>query len=400
MTGAIVLAAGYSSRMGAFKPLLKLGGVPALALAIRSLKAGGADEVGVVTGYNGELLRELIASEGAEEICNPDYGGGMFTSVRAGVRRFSEKGARGALLLPADCPLVPAAAVRELLAAADGEHFAVPAFRGKKGHPLWIPSRFFREILAYTGDMGLKGVTGRYEAEILRVEVPYEGVVLDMDEPEDYQSMLRLESKSLAEAASGRRFILLRHGETELHSGKIYIGRYDAQLSERGLEQARLAAGELAALKPEPSAEAVYCGSLKRARASAQIIAEALRLPLRVMPCLDEISLGSWEGRLIEDIKRECPDEYKRRGENILSYKIDAEAESFYDLQRRVERCLWDMLALDKSRDMIIVSHLGVIKCLYASLHGRDIEWAFSSCNPKKGDYIIVELGASGNGMS
>ncbi len=395
-----MLAAGYSSRMRAFKPLLEFGGVPALALAIRSLKAGGADEVGVVTGHNRELLGELIAAEGAEEICNPDYDRGMFASILAGIRRFIEKKADGVLLLPADCPLVPPAAVRELLAAADGEHFAVPVFCGKKGHPLWIPSRFFEEILAHDGTMGLKGVTQRHEAAMIRVELPYEGVLLDMDEPEEYQNMLRLNNASLAEAASGRRFILLRHGETEPHEGKIFIGRCDARLSERGLEQARMAAGELRALKPELSAEAVYCSSLKRARAAAEIIAGALGLPLRVRPCLNEISLGAWEGKLIEDIKKEYPAEYKKRGENILSFKIDEEAESFYDLQCRADECLRAVLALDKSRDIIIVSHSGVIKCLYGSLHGRGIEWAFSGCNPKRGEYIIVDLGAKINGIS
>ena len=140
MTGAIVLAAGYSSRMGSFKPLLEVGGEPALVRAIRSVSA--ADETSVVTGWQREKLQALISLENAAELYNPDYDRGMFTSVLTGIRYFADRGAEGVLLLPCDCPCVPPEAVRTLLEQSDGR-LAVPVYRGKKGHPLWIPALFF-----------------------------------------------------------------------------------------------------------------------------------------------------------------------------------------------------------------------------------------------------------------
>ncbi len=388
MTGAIVLAAGYSSRMGSFKPLLDVGGEPSLVRAVRSVAA--ADETAVVTGRLRERLRALIAREGAVELYNPDYDDGMFSSVLTGIRYFAGRNADGVLLLPCDCPCVPAEVSKILLEQA-GDRLAVPVYRGKKGHPLWIPASFFPEILAHDGTMGLKGVTLRHEEEILRVPVPYEGAVLDMDRPEDYERILSFASRpSLSELAAGRRFMLMRHGDTVPHAGKIFVGWYDVPLSEKGVEQARELAAVLSETKPE--AEAVYTSELRRAHAAAEVIAASLGLPVRRLPGLNEIRLGSWDGRLIEDIKREFPAEYERRGRNLMTYKPDDVSECFFDLQYRCVSCLRDILASDRSRDILIVSHAGVIKCLYGNLLGRDIEWAFDRCRPAKGEYITVDL--------
>jgi broad specificity phosphatase PhoE/CTP:molybdopterin cytidylyltransferase MocA len=390
MTGALILAAGYSSRMGAFKPLLQVGGLSSLARVIRALKSGGADEAAVVTGHKRELLQETILSEGASELYNPDFDKGMFTSVKAGIKYFKDKNAAGTLLIPADYPLIPAAAVKKLLEAAGGQSFAVPVYEGKKGHPLWIPRLFFDEILKHDGELGLKGVTRRYEDSTVKVDVPYEGILLDMDEAEDYKKILSVGvSGDLMRLSSGRRFILLRHGETARHSGRVFIGSYDVPLSAEGLMQAEKAAVEINRL--EPSSIKIYSGSLIRAKSTAEKVSESLGLPLEIRPELNEMSLGSWDGRLIEDIKIKYPAEYKQRGENILAYKFDNKAENFYDIQYRAVECLKTILMEDDSRDIIIVSHSGVIKCLYGALMGQDIDWAYSRCSVKKGEYIILK---------
>lgn len=388
MKGAIVLAAGYSSRMGSFKPLLDVGGEPAVVRAIRSVAA--ADETAAVTGWQREKLQALIARENAVELYNPDYDSGMFSSVLTGIRYFAGRGAEGVLLMPCDCPCVPAE-VSKILLEQSGDRLAVPVYRGKKGHPLWIPASFFPEILEHDGSMGLKGVTLRHEEEMLRIPVPYEGAVLDMDRPEDYEKILGFASRpSLESLAAGRRFILLRHGETVPHSGKIFVGWYDVALSDRGVKQAHDLARKLS--ETELRSEAVYTGLLRRAAVTAGIIASALGLPVRQYAGLNEICLGSWDGQLIDDIRKKYPAEYERRGKNLMTYKPDDVSECFFDLQYRCVSCLRDILASDDSRDILIVSHAGVIKCLYGNLMGRDIEWAFDRCRPGKGEYVTVDL--------
>ncbi len=388
MIGGIVLAAGYSSRMGAFKPLLELGGLPAIRRALRCLKEAGA-VCAAVTGHRREELAEAIAAEGAEELYNPDYDGGMFTSVRRGVAHFAALGAEGVLLLPCDCPAVPAEAVREVLSCA-GEEFAVPVYRGKKGHPLWIPRRYFDEILAHDGSQGLKGVTRRHEDRMLRLSVPFEGVVLDMDRPEDYRKLLELEAlPALTELAGGRRFYLVRHGATELHSGKVIMGRYDARLSDLGRQQMEDLGARLAPLGLRT--RQIWASPLRRARDSAAILSRHTGLPVTEAEDLAEISLGAWDGRLIEEVRREFPEEYEKRGRQLMSYKFDNDCESFYDVQYRACAALRDILLQDDSPELLLVSHAGVLKCLWGSLQGRDIDWAFSRFRPEKGDMVVLD---------
>ncbi len=390
MIGGIVLAAGYSSRMGDFKPLLPVGGLTALERCVETLRAAGAD-VAVVTGHRREELAVPMKALGAAELYNPDYDQGMFTSVLTGLRHFAALGAEGVLLLPCDCAAVPREAVLQLIACAgDKGEYALPTFEGKKGHPLWIPARYFQEILNYTGPGGLKGARLLHEDTLLRLPMPWKGTVLDMDTPEDYAALCAYAAEDgLAALAKGRRFYLLRHGDTEKHSGKIIMGRYDAHLSDLGREQMRRAGETLAGYFLR--AEALYTSPLRRARDSAGLVNAALGLPLREEEGFSEISLGAWDGRLIEDVKRQWPAEYARRGEYLTSYRFDEGSESFYMVQYRVRQTLLRILREDPSPDLLILSHAGVVKCLYGLLRGKDIDWAFDRCRPEKGELTIVE---------
>jgi len=388
--GGVVLAAGYSSRMGEFKPLLPVAGGPALQRCIETLAAAGA-EVAVVTGHRKEELSPLLRAWGAVELVNPDYDHGMFTSVLAGVRHFAELGAEMILLLPCDCAAVPKEAVRQLIACAgDKGEYALPAFEGRNGHPLLIPRRYFREILDFDGPGGLKGARSLHEDTLLRLPMPWQGTVLDMDTPEDYAALCKYaEDDGLAELAAGRTFWLVRHGATQLHSGKVVMGRYDARLSDPGRAQMEEMGKRLAG--EGLRASALYTSPLRRARDSAEIVDRALGLPIREVEDFAEISLGAWDGRLIEDVKKEWPAEYARRGEYLMSYRFDEGSESFYMVQYRVRQALVRLLKDDPSPDVLILSHAGVVKCLWGMLQGRDIDWAFPRCKPEKGELLVLK---------
>jgi broad specificity phosphatase PhoE/CTP:molybdopterin cytidylyltransferase MocA len=387
--GALILAAGYSSRMGEFKPLLPVAGVPALKRCIDTLSAAGA-VTAVVTGHRREDLSPLIRRWGAEEIVNPDYARGMFTSVLAGVRYFAEKEAEMILLLPCDCAAVPKEAVRQLVACAGNKgEYALPTFEGRNGHPLLIPRRYFDEILGFSGPGGLKGARNLHDDALLRLPMPWEGTVLDMDAPEDYAALCAYaHDDGLAHLAAGRRFWLLRHGATRLHSGKVVMGRYDARLSDLGRTQMEEMGRRLAAAQLR--AAALYVSPLRRARDSAALVNASLGLPIREEAGFSEISLGAWDGLLIEDVKKRWPDEYARRGEYLMSYRFDEGSESFYMVQHRVRQALLRLLKADGSPDILILSHAGVIKCLWGLLQGKDIDWSFPLCRPDKGELTVL----------
>ena len=212
---AIVIAAGLSSRMGSFKPLLDVGGKPALFKLLDTIKTAGIERVAVVMGYEHETLEAALRDCGDESIhalYNEDYESGMFSSVRTGIRyaagilsaENTTDAARpliscpAALLFPVDVPLVAAETIRGLIVAYEqggASHFAVPFYNGKNGHPLLIPCKYFGEILEYTGEGGLKGVRSRHDSEMIRYEVDDAGCILDMDTSKDYEQILEFEKK-------------------------------------------------------------------------------------------------------------------------------------------------------------------------------------------------------------
>jgi len=82
---ALVLAAGYSSRMGDFKPLLPLGETSVLASTIKTFSVPGISQILAVVGHRAEDLRPMLKDLKVQVIYNPGYAKGMFSSVQAGV---------------------------------------------------------------------------------------------------------------------------------------------------------------------------------------------------------------------------------------------------------------------------------------------------------------------------
>lgn len=187
---AIILAAGYSSRMGKFKPLLKLGRYTAIEHAVRCFFRAGVYDVRIVTGHRAEDIEEAVRPMGVRTIYNARHDEGMYSSVQAGVR--SLEGVRSFFLLPADHPLVRASTVQKLLECRDicQKGILYPAYQGRRGHPPLISARYADKIICESYREGLQGLLSAYDQDSFDVVVPDEAVLLDMDRPEDYRALL------------------------------------------------------------------------------------------------------------------------------------------------------------------------------------------------------------------
>ena len=84
---AVILAAGLSSRMKDFKPLLPVDGRPAIEGLIEAAKGAGVEDIVIVTGHERERLQPVIRKYDLVEAFNPDYERGMFTSIQTGVNQ-------------------------------------------------------------------------------------------------------------------------------------------------------------------------------------------------------------------------------------------------------------------------------------------------------------------------
>ena len=418
--GVVILAAGLSSRMKAFKPLLPVDGRTAIEGLIETAKAAGLTDITVVTGHERKQLAETLVRQRVSEAYNGGYESGMFSSIQIGLAKARLSAKDGYLLMPVDCPLISVGVMRAVMDSViesaeenstGSDAFAVALFEGKKGHPLFIPASRIDEILSSDGQGGLAAITDKYADTMLRVETGEEGCILDMDTPEGYDDIKKFVAKGFAREklellTARKRIILVRHGETRQHEEPMFIGQYDVPLSEEGRQQAVKLGQEIAGLmaedveaellgmdkfgkEPMPAIERIYSSDLERAKETADIIADEINkaypqladmsggpIKVRHHAGLREISLGDWDGHPIREIAETYPEEYERRGRDIYSFKMRG-AESFYDMQYRALGALRDILRNDDAKDIIIIAHSGVIRALENNILGKrvDDEW-------------------------
>jgi molybdenum cofactor cytidylyltransferase len=178
--GAVILAAGLSSRMGAFKPLLELGGKTMLAHGIDVFRGCGIKSILVVAGHRGSEVQAEALRLGVRCCHNPDFSRGMLSSVQAAVRELPKLD--GFFLLPVDIPLIRPVTVTSLRAAFDRKKVVCPSFGELRGHPPLIPARLIPEILCYDGADGLDGLLSR---QATALPVWDRGILLDADTADD-----------------------------------------------------------------------------------------------------------------------------------------------------------------------------------------------------------------------
>ncbi len=184
---AVILAAGYSSRMKLFKPLLPLGNSTVIENSIDSFLESGIEDVIVVVGFQAKKLIPVLEAKGTKWVYNERFSEGMYSSIVAGVGSFPEH-IKGFFLLPADIPLVSSETIDKLVEGYKDSKQSIiyPSLLKRRGHPPLISSRLFSEILRYDGAGGLKALLRKYEEQAYYVEVEDEGVLLDIDTYEDY----------------------------------------------------------------------------------------------------------------------------------------------------------------------------------------------------------------------
>ncbi|HEY9053296.1 MAG TPA: nucleotidyltransferase family protein [Rectinemataceae bacterium] len=195
----ILLAAGGGSRMGGDKLLLPLAGEATLRRSARvALEA--CQSVVVVLGSGADKTAQAL--EGMERLQlakNPDWSSGMVGSAQAGIRALLEgrsplQPIEGFFLHLADMPFAQPEDYAFLQAAWDAwSGGAKPAFAaarsGRRGHPVLFPGSWIHPMLNHAPGERLADLLSR--GGHIMVETGNEGVLEDLDEPEDYIRLLR-----------------------------------------------------------------------------------------------------------------------------------------------------------------------------------------------------------------
>lgn len=195
--GAVILSAGYSSRMKCFKPLLLCNGKCAILRCIDIFKSAKINTIISVVGHNSEELIPVIKESNSSFIVNNNYDKGMYSSIVCGIKALP-KNSEGFFLLPVDTCAIREFTMKKLLNAhkENMDCIIYPVFDGKKGHPPFIPSILFKDIIDNEGiEGGVATVLNKYEEKSINIEVLDRGTVLDMDTKEAYEEICEFLSR-------------------------------------------------------------------------------------------------------------------------------------------------------------------------------------------------------------
>jgi len=186
---AILLAAGLSSRMSAFKPLLPFGNKTVIECCIDYLREGGVETIVVVLGHRAEDVREKLAGRPLSFALNPDPNSEMGASIAAGIQALPES-TRATLIALTDHPAVPANVVSTLIAQwISGARLVIPTWKNRGGHPVLVDLSFRDELLSLTAKGGLRALFEAHRNEIQRIPVDSPFIARDMDTWDDYLSL-------------------------------------------------------------------------------------------------------------------------------------------------------------------------------------------------------------------
>ena len=181
----IILAGGKSSRMKQNKMLLQYDGQPIIYHTVKSMKSV-CDRIIIITGhYEVDYLKILLEFEEITIVHNKDYQKGMFSSVQKGV-----EGINGScFIIPGDYPLIYEDTYIEAL-RQQGE-IRVPTYKGRKGHPIFLEKEIVQKLQLEDKDSNLKAFRNKYQ--VTYFDVDNKGILLDIDNINDYQQLITRE---------------------------------------------------------------------------------------------------------------------------------------------------------------------------------------------------------------
>ena len=186
---AIILAAGRSERMGAFKPLLPFGSSTVIESCINYLIEASVESIVVVAGYKADDLKSALVNRSVDVAVNPLVYSQMNASISSGIRSLPPD-ARAVLIALADHPAVSSDVIRELITFwKSGESIVKPTWNDRGGHPVLVDLQFRHELENLDDKQGLKRFFQTHQRLVKRLPVSSPYVARDMDTWDDYLTL-------------------------------------------------------------------------------------------------------------------------------------------------------------------------------------------------------------------
>lgn len=189
---AVVLAAGTSSRMGNFKPLLPIQGIPMIETVLYNVLSFPFFEVKTVVGFRENEIRDQVKINDSRFswVINKHYRDGLSTSIKVAGDSYNKE-SHGMLVFLGDQPLLQKSTIQEMLNTIIKEKLdqatciAQPTYQGITGHPVYLSPQMIPYLETLSGDKGAKAVFHLAEKQI-HIPVEDSGTIIDLDTKKDY----------------------------------------------------------------------------------------------------------------------------------------------------------------------------------------------------------------------
>lgn len=176
------------------------------------------------------------------------------------------------------------------------------------------------------------------------------------------------------------RFIIVRHGETNGTEKGRYYGRTNMSLSVKGVEQAK----KLRKWLKKYSLHYIYTSPLRRCKETSAIIKGKGKIPTIILPELQEIDFGRWEGLSLTQIQNKYPRKFKSWLLNFEAHQMPG-GEKVKDMERRVRRFWREAAKRHLQKNVLIVTHGGPAKVMVMTALGLP---------PKKFWHLYIDTGS------
>lgn len=189
----IILAAGESARMGDDKALLPWGAKTFLEHLLDAVKNSPVGLVRVVLGGNADAVQKKIRFGRAEVVINRDWQKGQLSSLVAALDALPRGLVEAAVVCLVDHPCVSSRLIQTLIEKFQQARklIVLPTYQGRRGHPVLFAAALFDDLRAAPLEVGARHVVHQHSGDILEVATEDEGVVLNINNREAYDKVLR-----------------------------------------------------------------------------------------------------------------------------------------------------------------------------------------------------------------
>lgn len=205
--GAIILAAGASTRMGTSKQMLEIQGENLLTRTIKTVAAAGIDDMAIVLGAREQTHRAVLGAYKADIVINTDWERGMGSSIKRGLKYLmaSQADLDAAIIFVCDQPMLTSDIISEIVSAflTTKKPIVASGYSDSAGVPALFARSLFTTLNDLPDDQGAKKIIKQHPADV--VMVPFPGGEIDLDTIEDYQKFVSAAKTDAQSGGGGRR---------------------------------------------------------------------------------------------------------------------------------------------------------------------------------------------------